>query len=216
MTDSGPTRPLIIVAAGRQGRNVRDACAAAGIEIQGFLDDSVDAGARINDVSVLGGFELIGDPDLVSRVSWLVALGDNQIRRDLSQKIQASGGVLQSVIHPTCDISPWSDIGAGVYIASFSRILPNTRIGDYALIEGSTHIGADNQLGEAVFIGPGCTLTGGSRIGDCAFVGAGSVVLDKGVIGAGSLIGAGATVVSEIPDNSVAVGTPACVTKTLG
>ena len=215
MTDRAETLPLIIVGAGRQGRNIRDVCEVLGIAVEGFLDDTQPAGARVNGALVLGGFGRLDDPALLAKSGWIVGLGDNRIRRDLSRKIRAGGGALRSIVHPNCEISPWSEIGLGVYIANFTRVLPNSRVGDYAMIEALTSVGADIEVGEAAFIGPGCILTGGARIGPGAFVGAGSVVLDKGVVGANSVIGAGSTVIDPIPDNCLAVGTPARVKKRL-
>lgn len=53
------------------------------------------------------------------------------------------------------------------------------------------------------------------KIGDNVFVGAGSIVLPGVTIGNNVVIGAGSVVTRDIPDNSVAVGNPARVVKTL-
>ena len=53
-------------------------------------------------------------------------------------------------------------------------------------------------------------------MGCCAVIGAGAVVLGGVQVGARSTIGAGATVVSAIPEDVVAVGTPARVANRAG
>ena len=62
--------------------------------------------------------------------------------------------------------------------------------------------------------------TGYAKIGkvdiqDGVFIGAGTIVLPGVIIGKNSIIGAGSIVVNNIPENSVAVGSPAKVVSTL-
>lgn len=65
-----------------------------------------------------------------------------------------------------------------------------------------------------------CTTIGGAnggrpRIGNCVDIGANVVIIGPVTIGNNVKIGAGSVVVKDIPDNSVAVGNPARVIKTL-
>jgi acetyltransferase-like isoleucine patch superfamily enzyme len=53
-------------------------------------------------------------------------------------------------------------------------------------------------------------------IGDGAWLGQGVVVCPGVSIGRGSVIGAGSVVLEDIPDHSVAVGTPARVVRSFG
>lgn len=208
-------RRLIILGAGRQARNVNDICLAGGIEVEGFLDDTKTIGERVNDVPVLGRFDLAKDAHLIKEFDWIVGLGDNETRWRLSRDIRTRGGRLASVIHPTCVISPTAEVGSGVSMNVHSCVLANAQVGDYVVITSNSTIGEDCIVEEAVLIGPGCTLAGGSRVGRCALIGAGAVILDGAPVGAHSVIGAGATVISEIPPYALAVGTPARVKKGL-
>lgn len=61
----------------------------------------------------------------------------------------------------------------------------------------------------------GCTKIGRVTIGNNVFIGAESVVLPGVTIGSNVVIGANSTVTHDIPDNSVAVGSPARVISTL-
>ena len=61
----------------------------------------------------------------------------------------------------------------------------------------------------------GYTKIGRVTIGDNVFVGAESVVLPGVTIGNNVVIGANSTVTHDIPDNSVAVGSPARIISTL-
>jgi carbonic anhydrase/acetyltransferase-like protein (isoleucine patch superfamily) len=71
-------------------------------------------------------------------------------------------------------------------------------------------------------IGEGCTighraLLHGCSIGDNSLIGMGAIVLNRARIGRNCLVGAGALVTEgkEFPDNSLIVGTPAKVVRTL-
>lgn len=61
----------------------------------------------------------------------------------------------------------------------------------------------------------GYTKLGCVTIGDNVFLGAGTIVLPGISIGSNVVIGANSTVTHSIPDNSVAIGTPARVVCTL-
>lgn len=76
--------------------------------------------------------------------------------------------------------------------------------------------------GFPVIIGEGCTIghramLHGCTIGDNALIGIGAIVLNGARIGANCLVGAGALVTEgkTFPDNSLIIGAPARVTRTL-
>ena len=212
---SRPQKPrkLVILGAGAQGQNIHDVCTDLGVEVVGFLDDTKAQGEIVNGVPVLGGFDAMTRPELIAGAEYLVGLGDNVIRRRLSDEIEKHGGKLASVVHPSCFISPSAEIGNAVFISGFSRVMANARIGRNALIEGHCTIGNDCVLEDDVACGPGCMLIHGSRIGKAASLGTGTVVIGPARVGSHSVIGAGATVLTDIPDRVLAVGTPAMVKK---
>jgi len=53
------------------------------------------------------------------------------------------------------------------------------------------------------------------NIGNCVFIGTNAVILPGVSIGSNVIIGAGSVVTHDIPDNSVAVGVPATVIKSM-
>ena len=59
------------------------------------------------------------------------------------------------------------------------------------------------------------TRVSNTKIGDNVFVGAGTLILPGVTIGNNVVIGAGSVVTKDIPDNSVAVGNPAQIIKSL-
>ena len=133
------------------------------------------------------------------------------------------------------------DIGEGVFIAPSADVIGQVVIGDQAsiwfnaVVRGDTdsiYIGAgsnvqDNavlhtdpgiqaRIGENVTIGH-CAMVHGCTIGDNSLIGINAVILNHARIGRNCLIGANALVPEgmEIPDNSMVLGTPAKIVRTL-
>lgn len=206
---------LLILGTGRQGRNILDVCLDLGLQVVGFLDDARPAAERVNGVPVVGRFDQWRTIAAREDCRLIVGVGWNDARVQISHEILAGGGALATVIHPSCHISPFAEIGAGVFISSCSRILANARVGDFCLIEGHTTIGADSVLGDGVGAGPGVMLAGATRVGPGSFLGAGATVVRQATIGAQSVVAAGATVIGDVPDGVMVAGTPAVVKKKL-
>ena len=80
-----------------------------------------------------------------------------------------------------------------------------------------TDIGAPLKIGQGVTIGHRAMLHG-CTIGDYSLIGIGSTILNGAVIGKNCIIGAHALITEGkvIPDNSLVVGSPGRVMKTLG
>lgn len=85
-------------------------------------------------------------------------------------------------------------------------------IGDHVTMAPRVHI-LCHDASTKEFLG--YTRIGRVTIGDRVFIGADSVVLPGVTIGSNVVIGANSTVSRDIPDNSVAVGSPARVISTL-
>ena len=79
-----------------------------------------------------------------------------------------------------------------------------------------TDMGSPLTIGKNVTVGHQAMLHG-CTIGDGALIGIQAVILNGAVIGKNCLIGAGALVTEgkEFPDNSLIIGTPAKVVRTL-
>ena len=86
-------------------------------------------------------------------------------------------------------------------------------IGDNVVLAPRVHILA-HDASTRLFLSH--TRVENTKIGNNVFVGAGSIVLPGVSIGNNVVIGAGSIVTHDIPDDSVAVGNPAHVIKSLG
>lgn len=106
-------RRLIVVGAGGDGRTAAEAATASGeFEVISFLDDSYPALSQAFGLPVIGGLSKI--PDLLQSIQLaIVAIGNNEVRKNTCLKLRAKGLELATVIHPRAGISPSAAVGAG-------------------------------------------------------------------------------------------------------
>lgn len=86
------------------------------------------------------------------------------------------------------------------------------RIGDNVILAPRVHILAHDA---STYLFLGFTRVANVSIGNNVFIGAGTIVLPGVTIGNNVVLGAGSVVATDIPDNSLAVGSPAKVIKSL-
>lgn len=145
------------------------------------------------------------DYDSSSEDPWLIAIGNNNNRRIIANKLKDKK--FTTVVHHTaiCDVK----VGAGSQVMMGAVIQIDTKIGKHCIINTSASIDHDCILDDFTFIGPNATLCGGVHISEGSFIGAGSVILPYIKIGKNCMIGAGSVVTKDLPDNCTAYGNPA-------
>ena len=117
-----------------------------------------------------------------------------------------------------CTVGGTLDIGAGSNIGTYCRISTraHTVLGKKVLIAGFCYlVGGDHgtERTDIPVIDQPSTAAGGIQLGDGVWLGTRSTVKGGVNIGANSIIGAHSLVTKDIPEYSVAVGTPAKVTQ---
>lgn len=132
-------------------------------------------------------------------------------------------------IHPDAWVAPGAILRGDVTLAEQVSVWYNavlrgdqesitigkaSNIQDNCVIHGDE--GCHVTVGEYVTVGHGAILHG-CTVEDKCLIGMNAVVLDHAVVGAGSIVGAGAVVGagSVIPPNSLVVGVPGKVKRTL-
>ncbi|HLU17268.1 MAG TPA: acetyltransferase [Edaphocola sp.] len=201
---------LAIVGASGHGKVVADIAECCGWEAVEFFDD-----AYTDQTSMLrGNWPVVGTlSDLLSGVSGytgvIVAIGDNQVRKSISQSLLAAGANLVTLVHPLAIVSRYAEIGAGSVVVAGAVINAYAVIGSGAIINTGSSIDHDCHLDDYVHISPGVHLAGGVKIRSCCWVGIGACVKQQVTIGANVTVGAGSVVVHNILDNLTVVGVPA-------
>jgi acetyltransferase EpsM len=197
---------LVIVGAGEQGATVADILQRAGISPVAFVDEAL-AGTTVLGVRVLESI------DEVEHDAVIVAIGDNRVRRGMTERLAAAGERLATAIHPFSSIAPSATVGEGSMICAGAIVSPRATIGRGALLNTKSSVDHDCVVGDFVHIAPGATLGGNVRIGEETLIAAGATVVPGRSVGARTVIGAGAVVVRDIAADVTAVGVPARVTS---
>ncbi len=122
-------------------------------------------------------------------------------------------------IGPFARLRPGTRIGNSVEIGNFSEV-SRTKIGESSIMKHFGFLG-DTTVGKHVNVGAG-TVTANydgenknpTKIADGAFIGSDSILVAPVKVGKKAVVGAGSVVVkTNLPDNSIAMGVPARVTK---
>jgi sugar O-acyltransferase (sialic acid O-acetyltransferase NeuD family) len=201
-------KPLIIVGAGGHGRVVLDAANARRLPVNGFIDTVARRGEEVNGCTVLGNNGLLDDRECLSAHTFIVAIGNQKVRRELSLLLLERAS-LSTVIHPRTMISSSASIGAGTAIIAGAIVNANAKVGRFCILNTGCTVDHDNYLADGVQVCPGVHLAGNVRCGADAFIGTGAVAIPGISIGANAIVGAGATVIRDVPDSAKVVGNPA-------
>ena len=128
---------------------------------------------------------------------------------------------IEARIEPGAFIRDKVDIGKGAVIMMGAVINIGAEIGEGTMIDMGAIVGARGKIGKNSHLGAGAVVAGVLEppsktpviVEDDVLIGANAVILEGVRIGKGSVIAAGSVVVEDIPENSVAAGTPAKVIK---
>ncbi len=206
----------VIFGSSRQGLVVLDVLRAQNkYTVVGFLDDdSSKHGELVDGVCVLGGMEWI----LVNvdrRYDLIIAIGNNEARIAISRKLRTYGIELLNAVHPSAVVMGGVSLGSGNLVAAGAIIGTGTCLENDVVVNTSASIDHDCLLHTGSYISPGVNTAGCVTIGQGAFIGIGAIIGPGVTIGANSIVGAGSLVLSNIPPNVLAFGSPARIVKEL-
>lgn len=140
---------------------------------------------------------------------FIIAIGDSQIRKNISLKFEKAGFQAISLIHPQVSIAPSVQIGLGSIICAGAQLTVNLSIGRHCIVNLNSTIGHEAQIGDFCTLSPGTNISGAVELGNNCFLGSGVNVLPGRKIIANCTIGAGAVVTNHLQQSGVYVGIPA-------
>lgn len=208
---------IIVVGAGSQGATVadilqraRDAGAAA--VPAGFVDDTPELiGTMVLGLPVVGAVSSLAT---IQHDAIVIAIGDNRLRRIVTERLVAGGERLATAIHPFTSIAPTARIGEGSMISAGVMVQPQATIGRGVMLSTKSSVDHDSVLGDFVHLSAGATVGGKVRIGEETLIALGASVTSGMRVGARTIVGAASVVVRDIPDDVIAFGVPARVRST--
>ncbi|CAN2248112.1 acetyltransferase [Bacillus vallismortis] len=146
---------------------------------------------------------------LIPDVLFLIAIGNNSIRKQQAERLGLKKEDFITLIHPSAIVSKSAVIGEGTVIMAGAIIQADARIGAHCIINTGAVAEHDNYISDFVHLSPRVTLSGAVAVQEGAHVGTGAAVIPQLTIGSWSIVGAGSAVIRSIPDGVTAAGAPA-------
>ena len=196
---------LIIVGAGGHAKVAFDAVRKQGkYEPVVFIDE-------LNYGHTMCGIEVKKEIKHAEDMFFIVAIGDNNVRKKKYEHGLSLGWEPAIVVHPGAIIAQDVSVGRGSVIFAGAIINAGATIGENSIINTSATIDHDCHLAAHVHIAPGCHLAGEITVGEGSLFGIGSVAIPKTTVGKWAITGAGAVIVDDVADGDTVVGVPARV-----
>jgi sugar O-acyltransferase (sialic acid O-acetyltransferase NeuD family) len=117
-----------------------------------------------------------------------------------------------NIIHPAAIISKHATLGRGILVEAFTKVANGAVIGNHVIVNSFSAVNHDQQIGENVLIAGNVSMAGKS-IGAHSIIADGASIAFKKTVGRNCIIGDGAVITKDIPDNSIAYGSPAKVIR---
>lgn len=206
-------KPLVIIGSGGHACCMLDVAQLAGFSTIGFIDRTRGEGELVQGLPILGGDELLLDETFIREHRIAVGIGNPAVRRRYGELLLKQQADCPAIVNPSSFVSPHATLGSGVLLMGMNAVNHGARLDDFTALDWQVTIGHGARLGRAVFAGPGSRVAGDVSCGDEVYLGLGCQVIEKVKIGRGTLIGAGSTVTRDIPEQVVAVGSPAKVIR---
>ena len=190
-----------------------DLAEACGYEVIGLYHYNEERTGEIDHgFSIVGSFKDLFAKKSLEGESFLLTMGNNDIRRELSEKIISLGGSVPTLIHPRAVISRFAEISSvGVYISPFTYVQADSTVGSNTILLSHVNISHTVQVGENCFIAGGATIGAYTIVENNVFIGQGALSISGKVsrIGTRAYIGARSLLTKEVTANSLMFGTPA-------
>ena len=193
---------LIIIGAGGHGKVVADIAALTGYKEIEFLNDTAN-----NSLPIVG--TVAEYPRFLNSHDFIVAIGNNAIRQQITQRLLNDHATIATLIHPAAVIGSGVTIGNGTVVMAGAVINADATVGMGSIINTGSSVDHDCTVGDFVHVSVGSHLAGTVTVGDRTMIGAGAVVINNRSICADCMIGAGAVVVCDITESGTYIGVPA-------
>ena len=205
---------LLIIGCGGHARFVASTIIESIIKIMGFidLDPNFDPKEEILGHKVIDSIENIDRYILEGIVNLFIAIGNNESRREIYNRLQNAGAVFPNVIHPLSSIADGvlTKMGDGNIVGPGCVLGADVSLGSNNIINSGAIVEHNAQIGNHCHVSLNAALAGNVSISDGVFVSAGATIINDISISENITIGAGAVVLDNLnKKNSTYVGIPA-------
>lgn len=192
------TKKIYIYGAGGHGLVCADVAFDMGYEEVIFLDDY--KGLAFN--KELEKFDIF------------IAIGTNEIREKISQKVEQCGFNIVNLIHKSAIISPSAKIAkSGVLIMPRVVVNAGACIGRGAILNSACVVEHECEIGDFSHISVGAKCAGNVKVGKLCLMGINSAILPNLSLCDESILAGGALLARDAREKGVYVGVPARLRK---
>lgn len=198
------SKKLVIIGAGGHGKVVANIAKLNGYDVIVFLDD--DTGK-----TMCGLYPIVGTSQDINQYKnndFIVGIGNNVIRRNITLQLLKEHYNVVTLIHPTAVIDETVQMGKGSVVMANVVINADTIVGIGCIINTSSSVDHDCIIRDFVHVCPGCHIAGGVTIGDNTWIGVGSSIINNVNIIKDCMIGAGCVIINDILESGTYVGIP--------
>lgn len=217
------TKPIIILGTGGNCIDILDTLLAINeahstpkYECRGFLDDNDECwGREFYGVPVLGPLSkasAFGDCCFVNGIG---STSNFWKKREIIAKTNVGLDRFETIVHPTAYVSRMARVGHGTVILQHVTVASNVTIGNHIMILPNAVLNHDVVVGDYTCITTGVSVSGRVRVGTSSYLGTNCAIRSGLQIGDCSLVGMGSVVLDDVPDNTVVVGNPARVLRSV-
>ena len=195
-----------------------DLAEACGYKVVGLYHyNNERTGDMDHGFKILGSFDDLWNKTTLKGLNFLLTMGDNDIRTEISKKILSLKGSVPTLIHPTAIISRFANISSiGVYISPFTYVQADSSIDSNTILLSHVNISHTTHIGKSCFIAGGATIGAYTTVEDNVFIGQGALSISGKVqiIGKGAYVGARSLLTETVPKYSMVMGSPARILNT--
>lgn len=199
------SKKIVIIGAGGHGKVVANIAKLNGYEQILFLDDGGTKNTN-------GMYPIVGTTEEIVNYrdyDFIVAIGNNQIRKKITDNLFEQSFKVVNLVHPTAVIDDTAIMGLGSVVMANAVINACAKLGKGCIVNTSATVDHDDVLGDYVHVCPGAHIAGTVAIGNEAWIGIGASVINNVTIASNCMIGAGSVIVKNLSESGTYVGVPA-------
>lgn len=209
-------KKVVIFGASGHAKSIAVVLESLNYQIIGFIDSFLPSNTEVLKYRTLGNehllrncFENFGTNNIV------IGIGSISDRKEIVKLINNLNKNIEfpTIISPYSNVASYTNIGKGTVVLGNASINVESSIGEFCIISSSSNIEHNSIIGDYCNISPCSNIGAYVSIKSSVFIGASSTIIQKKTIGENSVIGAGAVVISDIPNDVLALGIPATIRK---
>jgi sugar O-acyltransferase (sialic acid O-acetyltransferase NeuD family) len=194
---------LYVAGTGSFALEVVEYARASGEDVAGLIElvDSSRVGATIHGLPTVGPGAGPG--------AAVVGLGGDRL--ELWSLLAEHGWRASTIVHPTAQVSPSAQLGAGCIVGPLAVVGAAAKLGEHTLVARGALVGHHARIGTGAVLNPGANVGGNARIGAGAVLGMGAIVVNGIEVGGAAVVAAGAVAVRPVAPSTRVQGVPARV-----